>query len=232
VLISEDFLPIIRDWGVSSAKCHVIPNWAPIEHLPEVTKSNPWSSALGFDRDACLLYAGTLGLKHNPDLLLQLARRLSERGRARVVVVTEGPGASWLRRKKAELNVANLELHDFEPFETFPHVLGAADVLLAILSPDASMFSVPSKVLAYLCAGRPLLLAVPRDNLASRIVVQNEAGIVVPPENITDFVDAAVGLLDNPQLRMRLGHNARRYAEKTFDIGRISLQFENILIGL
>ena len=49
----------------------------------------------------------------------------------------------------------------FQPFEVLPDVLGSADVLVAILEPDAGVFSVPSKVLSYFCAGRPVLLAVP-----------------------------------------------------------------------
>ena len=45
-------------------------------------------------------------------------------------------------------------------------MLAAADVLLVLLDASARTFSVPSKVLMYLCAGRPILGgAMPLDNL-------------------------------------------------------------------
>jgi hypothetical protein len=47
---------------------------------------------------------------------------------------------------------------------------------------DAGTLSVPSKVQPYLCAGRPILLAAPAENLAARIVARENAGLVVHPE--------------------------------------------------
>ena len=64
-------------------------------------------------------------------------------------------------------------------------------MLVAILEADAGVFSVPSKVLSYLCAGRPLLLAVPKENLAAKIVVECGAGLVVEPSDLAGFCAAA-----------------------------------------
>ena len=75
----------------------------------------------------------------------------------------------------------------FQPFESLPDVLGSADVLVAILEPDAGVFCVPSKVLSYLCAGRPVLLAVPLENLVSRIVKNEGAGLGVDPLDVDGF---------------------------------------------
>ncbi len=117
----------------------------------------------------------------------------------------------------------------FQPFEALPDVLGSADVLVAILEADAGVFSVPSKVLSYFCAGRPVLLAVPKENLAAKIVEQSHAGLVVGPTEIGAFCSAARRLIDSPQLREQAGQAARRYAEKHFDIRRIGKEFEMIL---
>jgi glycosyltransferase involved in cell wall biosynthesis len=117
----------------------------------------------------------------------------------------------------------------FEEFEVLPRVLGSADVLVSILEPEAGRFSVPSKVLTYMCASRPLLLGVPETNLAARTVVSAAAGLVASPTNPRAFVAAAETLLDNPEMRRRMGLNARRYAEENFQISRITRQFSAIL---
>ena len=78
-------------------------------------------------------------------------------------------------------NTVNLRKYSLQPFERFPEVLASADILVAMIEPDAGDFSVPSKVLSYLCAGRPIVLAAPSSNLAASIVKEAGAGIVVEP---------------------------------------------------
>jgi glycosyltransferase involved in cell wall biosynthesis len=110
-------------------------------------------------------------------------------------------------------------------------VNAAADVLVTILEPDAGVFSVPSKVLTYLCAGRALLCAISMENLAARIVAESGAGLVVHPGDTPGFLDAAARLLEDGVLRDTCAEKARRYAEKNFDIGEIAQRFEKILFS-
>jgi glycosyltransferase involved in cell wall biosynthesis len=101
--------------------------------------------------------------------------------------------------------------------------------VVALLEPDASAFSVPSKVLTYLCAGRPQLVSVPADNLAARVVERSGGGLVVPPGDSEKMLDAAATLRGDSELRQDLGHRARAYAERTFDIETITDRFELVL---
>lgn len=227
VAISEDFLPILADWGITGERLHVIENWAPLDELRARPRDNAWARQHGLADRLVFLYSGTLGLKHNPDLLLQLARRFAGRSDIRVVVVSEGLGADWLRERRGE--IANLVLLPYQPFERLPEVVATADILLAILEPEAGAFSVPSKVLTYLCAGRPILGAIPPENLAARTIARARAGVTVPPGDGAAFVAAAERLAGDAAERMRLGNNALDYAGKTFDIRAIGARFEAIL---
>jgi colanic acid biosynthesis glycosyl transferase WcaI len=162
-------------------------------------------------------------------LILRLAINLKNRNDVKIVILSEGLGADFLREKKEELKLHNLMLFGFQPFEILIQVHGAADILMAILERDSSIYSVPSKVLTYHCAGRALLLAVPSENLAARIVHENKTGVVVSPDNDQEFLRAAEKLLQDGELRKTYGRNARNYAENIFDIERITDKFEMIL---
>ena len=227
VVISDDFLPVLDNGGVSRERVHVVENWAPLDELPQRPRDNAWAREHGLADKLVFLYSGTLGLKHNPDLLLQLARRFAGRPEIRVVVVSEGLGADWLRQRAAE--APNLVLLPYQPFEILPEVIASGDALTAILESDAGAFSVPSKVLTYLCAGRPILGAIPAENLAARVIARARAGFTVPPADNAGWLAAAERLADAPAERKALGNNALDYAHKTFDIRAIGDRFEAIL---
>jgi len=229
VLIAEEFNSIVEQWGVNRESLVVIQNWAPLEEVPVYEKNNRWAKQHGLLDKFCFLYTGGLGWKHNPNLLLQLAIRFKEFENIRVVVISDGPGASWLKERKSEFDLDNLIILDYQPFTDMPFVLASGDVLVAILEPDAGLFSVPSKVLTYLCAQRALLLAVPFYNLAAKIVRNNQAGFVVAPDDIESFLKSADILLKSQELRENFAKNARNYAQDTFDIHKITDQFEKIL---
>jgi glycosyltransferase involved in cell wall biosynthesis len=226
VLISEDFVPLLRRWGVDEERVTVIENWAPIDELPAMPHDNAWARAHGLAGRAVYLYSGTLGFKHDPSLMLELARWASGHD-ALVLVVSEGPGADWLAEHASPEDA--LRLLPYQPYDRLPEVLASADVLVAVLDPEAGAFSVPSKVLTYLCAARPLLVSVAPNNLAARVVERSGGGVVVPPGDPEAMVAAAAVLHADAGLRAELGRRARSYAETVFDIARIAERFEQVL---
>jgi colanic acid biosynthesis glycosyl transferase WcaI len=231
VVISEDFRDVFTQWGIAPNRVHVVHNWAPVEDLPLGPRENMWSRQHALSSKLRFIYAGTLAMKHNPALLLKLARTLDATSAGELIVVSEGAGVEWLKEQATHQNIRSLRCLGFQPFEMLPDVLGSADVLVAILEPDAGVFSVPSKVLSYLCAGRALLLAIPKENLAAKIVTEIHAGHVVEPTDVAGFSAAAKWLIDSPEQREAFGKCARQYAETNFDISRIADRFESILTG-
>ena len=230
VTITEDFTPILtKEFGVAPGRVSVVPNWAVIEDLPVLPKDNPWSRRNGLHDKFVFLYSGTIGMKHNPAMLLELAKRFESDPAVRVVIVSEGIGAEWLRRESGRAGLGNLLLLPYQPFAELPELLATGDVLTGILEQEAGVFSVPSKTLSYLCAGRPLLLAVPQENLAARITKDNAAGLTVAPDDLEGFLAAAERLRASPEERARLAANARAYAEATFPIEKTANTFEEIL---
>lgn len=233
VVISRDFVDTIRDeLRLPAGRIHVIENWAPIRELPQRPKDNDWARRHGLADKTVVLYSGTIGLKHDPHQLLDLALSLQGDANTHLVVVSEGPYADWLASQCTQLGLANVRVLPFQPFADFPNVLGSADVTVAILEPDAGVFSVPSKILSYLCAGRAIVLSAPTENLAARIVRGCNAGRVVDAGDRAALVHAVRLFMDNPALRADAGRNARRHAEATFDIDMVATRFETVFHDL
>jgi colanic acid biosynthesis glycosyl transferase WcaI len=226
VVISEDFLSSLQRGGVDETRVSVIENWAPLDELPLLPRANAWAAEHRLDRHPVFLYAGTLGFKHDPGVLLDLAH-WAGRNDAIVAVVSEGPGADWLAEHGD--GEPALRLLPYQPHDRLPEVLASADVLVAVLEPEAGAFSVPSKILTYLCAARPLLVSVPAGNLAARVVERSGGGVVVRPGDRSAFLAAAGRLLEDEQARAELAKRGRAYAETEFEIESIAARFEGVL---
>ena len=226
VAVTPAFEEALRECGVAADRVTVIPNWAPLDEIVPVARHNEWAVEHGLTDKLVYLYAGSLGLKHDPASLVDLARAMPD---AFVVVVAQGSGATLVASEAARLGLTNIVVIPSQPYERFSDVLGAADVLLAILDRQGGVYSVPSKVLSYLCAERPILASVPRANLAAQVIVDSGGGVVVEPGEVDDWLRAARELARDEQLRATLARNGREYAERTFDITRIADQFEAVL---
>ena len=117
----------------------------------------------------------------------------------------------------------------FQPADVYPQVLASADVLISLINAEANQYSIPSKVLTYLCAGRPILLSMPYNNDAAQAVISAEAGLTSEPGDLTGFLENADKFIQDESFRIQLGKNARHYAESHFDIDTIYTKFASIL---
>lgn len=231
VVISDGFLGVHRAWG-TAGKTTVIPNWAPLDEIAPVARDNAWAQEHGLTERPRIVYSGTLGLKHNPTLLPALARAVEDLGvPVDLVVVNEGPAESVLREAASQRGV-DLKLLPFQPYERLSEVLGSADVLVVLLEKDAGVFSVPSKTLSYLCAGRPVLGMMPEENLAAALIEQ-AGGCVLPPDEAS--IEAAarfvVEVVNAPAAAAELGHRSRALAEQEFGLELLTERFETLLAG-
>ncbi len=229
VVIAESFYEVHREWGTAH-KTTVIPNWAPLDELVPTPRDNPWAQEQDLVDVPNLVYSGTLGLKHNPRLLVQLTRAVRDRGTpAHLTVITEGNAVDELADEARKLDVP-ITLLPFQPYERLSEVLGSGDVLLVVLDKSAGAFSVPSKTLSYLCAARPILGLMPDENLAAHLV-DAAGGCVLAPDrtSIPAAADWVTEVLDDNDMWDKLGRRARELAEREFELGLCATKFEEIL---
>jgi len=232
VTIADDFVRTMSDWGINENKITVIPNWSPIEKIPVLPKVNIFSQKYKIDDKFVVLYSGTMGMKHNPLIISEAAIKLKHNSDIIILVITDGIGMDILKKEKEDLNLDNILLFPFQPFEIFPQVLASADVLLTLLESDAGIFSVPSKVWSGYCAGRTSLMVIPEDNLAAKKTKEINAGIVIPNDQSNLLSEKILYLNNNPDLCKIYGQNARNFAEENFRIEKNADRFETILNNL
>lgn len=228
VVITDAFADELENMGVDGVPTWTIANWGALTEIDIRPKDNDWARRHGLNNRFVFLYSGTLGMKHDPMLLVHLAKAIDSASDAVVVVAAHGAGRFALERHLTTHPVERLRLLPLQPIADLPDMLGTADVTVALLEADAGRFSVPSKILSNLCAGRPTILSAPPANLASQVLRDAGAGVAVAAGNAEAFVAAALSLATAPDDRARMGAAARHYAEETFAIEGVADRFERV----
>jgi glycosyltransferase involved in cell wall biosynthesis len=100
---------------------------------------------------------------------------------------------------------------------------------LVTLDATAGMYCAPSKLWSIYCAKKPAIVAVDKGNLCARITENINAGIVITPGSVNECIAAIKELKEKKSLRLRMGSNARGYAEKYFPISPNADVFEKII---
>lgn len=209
----------------------LLENWAPIEDFSILPPANDWSVRNGLDKTQNVMYTGTLGLKHDLNTFYELASAFKNRSEVRIVVVSTGQAADRVKAEALRRGLDNIVVLPFQPQEEVPSMLAAAAVLIAPLDSSAGSFCVPSKILSYLCAGRPTVIAIDTENQAAKTILGSGAGLVVKPGNAEAFINAVGSYLNDSNVRIEAGRNARRYAEATFRLETVAQKFLNIILS-
>ena len=207
----------------------LLQNWANVEEIPELNIWNPWAMRHGLHCTSNIVYSGTLGLKHDLPMFARLAEAFQTEPDVRIVVVSSGQAADSLRTLAADRQLTNLVVLPFQQCEDVPQVLASGSVLIAPLDPCAGSFCVPSKVLSYLCAGRPIVIAIDPANAAAQMIRGAGAGSIVAPGDAAGFIAAIRDLLEDTQKRVAVGAAARAFALGSFSLDRIVPRFLDIL---
>jgi glycosyltransferase involved in cell wall biosynthesis len=121
---------------------------------------------------------------------------------------------------------------DKQPHQLIPSLLAAADVLTVVRPSDmVTEFSFPSKLPEYAALGKALIVSRVSD--IGSYIKDGVNGLVVPPADEDALVNALHKLSD-PEVRRRLGREARLLAEERFALdilGRALYDFVNARIA-
>ncbi len=231
VVISDGFARNLRDKGVPAAKIEVLPNWVDTDLLKPAPKDNPVSRRHGLHDKFVVMYSGTVSISSNSALerVLEAAELLGGDPDVLFVIVGEGLKKEALRKRAASLGLKNVAFLPFQPYGDLPDLLASADVLLVPLDKEKSHLSVPSKLYTFMAAGRPILGLADPDSEVAALLGERECGLAVPPDAAAAVAEAVRTLKRSPEMRRRLGGNAREHVVGQFARDKILGAYDKLL---
>lgn len=195
--VAEDRLEIISDWADETL-------FFPSE--PDARLAQEFSLADRFN----VMYGGNLGPAQGLDTVIEAAALLQSLPDLQFVFVGDGEDEPRLRRLVERHDLRNVRFIPRQPMEEIHRFYALADVLLIHLNPDPMYeLQIPSKTMAYLACGKPILCGVSGD--AAAVVEGADAGICSAPGDAVSMARAVKKLYALPASdRELLGKNGRR----------------------
>jgi len=203
----------------------VIPNWIDIDQVrPESFPDNPIRQMAGVPHDSPVaLYAGTIGHVSGAEVVIEAAKLSPD---VTWLFVGEGPVLQQLKR--LALSCSNVRFLPFQPRQLLSAVQNSADVSLISLLPGKGAFSVPSKVLGYMAAARPVVASVDADSETARLVADARCGEVVPAGDALLLARAVRDVVGRPQHARSLGQAGRAFLEANYSLAQVCGRYQSL----
>ncbi len=164
----------------------------------------------------CIVFAGNLGTAQDMPTIIKLSQLLLPYKKIKIVLVGSGNQDEWLLQQKNFFGLTNLDLPGRFEASDMPAIFDASDALLVSLRSDHTFsLTIPSKLQAYLAAGRPILAAL--DGEGARIVKEAGAGLCSEAGNAFMLKENVLKLFNMSHAeKIQMGVSGRKYFEKNF----------------
>jgi colanic acid biosynthesis glycosyl transferase WcaI len=225
---------LIERWRVPAEKISIVENGVETDFFaPQPQEANAaLRKTLGAEGRFLVCYAGTLGMAHGLETLLNAAARLRrEDPNVMFPLIGEGAEKDRIKALAQAQCLDNIRFLDQQPRETIPAFISASDVCLVLLKKtDVFKTVIPTKLLEFMSCARPVIVGV--DGQARQIVEEAGAGIVIEPENSDALTQAIQKLAANPALGVELGKRGREYIVRNLSRRQTAEKYIHILQAL
>jgi len=200
--------------GAEPDKIVTVDNWVPGEVIEpmESSRSRAWNQWRR-GSEVTIMYSGNLGLGHDLDTLLQAVDITRRELPVRVMFVGGGPMVGPLEKLTKQLQLDSVDFYPGQSLEMLCDSMAAGDIHLVSQRDGTQGVIVPSKLYGVLAAGRAVIFVGPSDCEAAAIVRNSQAGIVIPPGDVTAMVKTLTLLVRDEKLRNTMGRCGRNYYE-------------------
>ena len=223
---SEYYIDESRFLGKYRDKIVVIPNGINIKDFDIAYSKKESRKKLGLPFDEnIILFVGTLSLYKGPDILLKAMLKILENiPNSKLVFVGSGPMREGLEKQSKKLSVEKYVIFaGFVEEGLKPLYYRATDIFVLPSIMNTESFGIVN--LEAMACGVSIVAS--KIGGIPDVVKDMENGLLVPPKDSNALADAIIYLLENENVRERMGRNGRKKI-KNYSWERIAEETEEI----
>ncbi|WP_164940696.1 glycosyltransferase family 4 protein [Bradyrhizobium zhanjiangense] len=212
---------------IPKKRIFVLPNFAP----PGDEEALPLPRAIAglFPRRFSVVFAGNLGRAQSLSTIVHAARILRFYPEVVIVIAGTGSHAETLRQAIAAAELTNVQMIGMLDRRMMPELFRRADCLLVTLGDHPALnATIPSKIQAYMKAGRPIVGAV--SGAAADLIDRAGVGLTVQAGDGAGLAQSIIALTKMPATkRLEMGRAGRAYYEQHFNADQVLSRLLGIL---
>ncbi len=216
------------DDGALPSRLHVIPPWSSIEHAAADADVRGFRESQGWSGRRVIMYAGNHSPVHPLDTVVRAAVSRPRGDSLQFAFV----GGGSMKPKIDLLREPNVSTLPYQPRESLPVLLAAADVHVVSMGDAVTGIVHPSKFYGALAAGRPVLFIGSAASVIGRVVTENDIGWVVPHGDLDTArrtLDAIAQMTEVDLCAM--GERALATHRTQFEPARIRARLADAILG-
>lgn len=182
-----------------------------------------------FNHPFCVVFAGNIGKAQSFETIVEAAKILKVETGIRIVIVGSGSMLDWVIRQKLENSLDNIVLAGRYPMHLMPSIYAKSSALLVTLRKDEILgYTIPSKVQAYLAAGKPIIAAL--DGEGAKTIQEANAGFACAAED-SEGLAQLIKIMSQMKAedRKALGDNGHAYFRTHFEMSAQVEKLVNIM---
>jgi glycosyltransferase involved in cell wall biosynthesis len=215
---------------VPEKKIELIPNGCDLDIFRPGNRENLQLNGVS-PIDTVAVFTGAHGIANGLESVLDMASVLKQKNRndIKITFIGDGKVKSDLVKRANDEGLDNCRFFDPVPKTVLNKIVSSADIGLMVLKNVPAFYygTSPNKFFDYIASGLPVVNNYP--GWLSDMIIENNCGLVVPPDNAEAFADAIIELADSPEKRKVMGVNSRSLAEKQFSRDDLACRFVKFL---
>jgi colanic acid biosynthesis glycosyl transferase WcaI len=227
VCICDGFVEKLAERGIAPDRLKLIPLWGDTEKVYPIVAATKFRQANEITGNQFLImHTGNIGKKQGLIDVVRAAELSKDREDVVWLLVGQGEERGALEEAIRQRHLRNIRLLPLQPEDSLAEMYSAADILLLHQKAAVVESVIPSKLLTYMAAGRPVLAAVSNKSETARYVERAKCGRIIHSEDPIALVETALSLRADCALREKLGSNGRAYVLEHFTKDKILREYE------
>jgi glycosyltransferase involved in cell wall biosynthesis len=162
-----------------------------------------------------LIYAGNMGRFQGLDTLVEAMGLIAHRKDIELIMMGDGVKKPGLIDMQKQLD-ANIRFYDYQPVEVAKAAIRSADIGVVTLIPGMYKYAYPSKTMAYLEQGRPIIAMIEEESELAKTMQSEGYGFSVLPGDATALAQLLLRLADESSWKESFNQSASAAFEKYF----------------
>ena len=181
------------------------------------TKKDTGNGNIDFEkRKLQFVYGGNMGL---PQGVLNIAPAISYfKNEEDIEFIFVGRGTEWNRINEYFKEQKNVKVLESLPREEYEKLLSSCDVGFIFLDSRFTIPNYPSRTLAYLEKGIPIIAATDKNTDIKDLILDNGVGLWSCSDDINSLIENIKMMKENKEIRKEFSKNARELFLKEFQV--------------